>query len=47
VGDKIENNVMPEACRSVGEESGVYRVLVGKHEGKRPLGDPGVDGRIV
>jgi hypothetical protein len=26
---------------------GVYRGLVGKHEGKRPLGDPGVDGRII
>ena len=28
----------------VGERRGVYRVLVGKPEGKRPLGDPGVDG---
>jgi hypothetical protein len=26
---------------------GVCRVLVGKPEGKRPLGDPGVDGRII
>ena len=29
---------------------GVYRVLVGKPEGKRPRGrpdDPGVDGRII
>jgi hypothetical protein len=25
----------------------VYRVLVGKPEGKRPLGRPGVDGRIM
>jgi hypothetical protein len=25
----------------------VYRVLVGKPEGKRPLGDAGVDGRII
>jgi hypothetical protein len=24
-----------------------YRVLVGKPEGKRPLGDPDVDGRII
>jgi hypothetical protein len=24
----------------IGEESGVYRVLVGKQEGKRPLGIP-------
>jgi hypothetical protein len=26
------------------EGRGVYRVLVGKREGKRPSGDPGVDG---
>jgi hypothetical protein len=26
------------AC--MGERKGVYRVLVGKHEGKRPLGRP-------
>ena len=25
----------------------MYRVLVGKPEGVRPLGDPGVDGRII
>ena len=30
-----------------GERRGVYRVLVGKPEGKRPLEDPGVDGRII
>jgi hypothetical protein len=29
------------------EERGVHRVLVGKPEGKRPLGDPDVDGRII
>ena len=26
---------------------GAYRVLVGKPEGKRPRGDPGVDGRML
>jgi hypothetical protein len=31
----------------MGEERGLYRVLVGKPEGKRPLGRPGVDGRII
>jgi hypothetical protein len=31
----------------VGEKRGVYRVLVGKPEGKRPLGNLGVDGRII
>jgi hypothetical protein len=30
-----------------GERRGVYRFLVGKPEGKRPLGKPGVDGRII
>ena len=31
----------------MGEERGVYRVLVGKPEGKRPLGDLGVDGWTI
>ena len=31
----------------MGERRGVYRVLVGKPEGKGPLGDPGIDGRII
>jgi hypothetical protein len=31
----------------MGERRCVCRVLVGKPEGKRPLGDPGVDGRII
>jgi hypothetical protein len=31
----------------MGERRGVYRVLVGKPEGKRKMGDPGVDGRII
>jgi hypothetical protein len=31
----------------MGDGRGVHRVLVGKPEGKRPLGDPGVDGRII
>jgi hypothetical protein len=31
----------------MGERRGVYRVLVGKPEGKRPLGRPSVDGRIM
>ena len=33
------------AC--MGERRGVYRVLVGKPEGKRPMGRPGADGRII
>jgi hypothetical protein len=31
----------------MGEYRGVHRVLVGKPEGKRPLGDQDVDGRII
>jgi len=31
----------------MGEERGAYRVLVGKPEGERPLGDLGVDGWII
>ena len=31
----------------MGERRGVYRVLVGKPEGKNHLGDPGIDGKII
>jgi len=31
----------------MGARRGVYRVLVGKPEGKNQLEDPGVDGRII
>jgi hypothetical protein len=31
----------------VGERRSIYRVLVGKSEEKRPLGGPGVDGRMI
>jgi hypothetical protein len=31
-------NEMGGACSAYGERRGVYRVLVGKPEGKRPLG---------
>ena len=31
----------------MGEGKGVHRVLVGKPEGKRHWGEPGVDGRIM
>ena len=37
-GDKIEKNEMGGACSMYGENRGVYGVLVGKPEGKRPLG---------
>jgi len=37
---------MGGACCST-ERRGVYRVLVGKPEGKRPLGRPRVEGRFI
>jgi len=45
-GDKLEKNEMGWACGAMGEERGEYRVLLGKPEGRRPLGRPrrsGVD----
>ena len=38
---------MGGACSAYGERRGVYRVLVGKPEVKRPLGRPGVYTRII
>jgi hypothetical protein len=39
LGDKIEKNGMGRACSTFGRERrGVYRVLVGNPEGKRPIG---------
>ena len=31
----------------MGEKRGIYRVLVGKFEGKNHLEDPGIEGRIM
>ena len=31
----------------MGEGRGVHSVLVGKPDGKRPLGNPNIDGRII
>jgi hypothetical protein len=31
----------------MGEGRGVYRILVGRSEGRRPLENPGVDRRII
>ena len=39
-GDKIEKNEMGWGCGAYGGGEGAYRVLVGKPEGKRPLGRP-------
>jgi hypothetical protein len=37
-GDKIDKNEVGGECSADGEERDVYRVLVGKPEGKRLLG---------
>ena len=39
-GDKIGKNEMGRACGTMEEGRGVHKVLVGKPEGKRPLGRP-------
>ena len=38
---------MGRARSTYGERRGAYRILVVKPERRRPLGDPGVDGRII
>ena len=38
---------MGGVCGAYREGRVVHRVLVGKPEGKRPLGNPGIDGRII
>jgi len=37
---KSRKNEMGGACGTHGDRRGVYRVLMGKHEGKKPLGRP-------
>jgi hypothetical protein len=44
--EKTEDDVMDGAC-SMGEMRNAYKILVGKPEGKRPVGDLGVDGMII
>jgi hypothetical protein len=41
------NKIIFQHVARMGEKKIVYRCLVGKPEGKRPLENPGVDGRIV
>jgi hypothetical protein len=42
LGNQIEKNGMCEACSAHGGAD-----LVGKPDGKRPLENPGIDGRII
>jgi hypothetical protein len=39
-GVQIEKNEMSEECGTYGERRGAYRILVGRPEGRRPLGRP-------
>jgi hypothetical protein len=48
------NEAMSSPCFSckkhvacMGVRRGIYRVLMGKPEGKRPAGNPGINGRII
>jgi hypothetical protein len=38
--DKVKEDEMRRACSTKGEKRNAYRILVGKPEGKRPLGRP-------
>ena len=40
MGDQIEKNEWAEHAAHMGESRSVYRIMVGKPEGKRPLGRP-------
>ena len=44
MGDKIEKNEMGAHVACMDDRRGIFRVLVKKPEGKRHLGDPGIDG---
>jgi hypothetical protein len=40
LGNQIEKNGMGGASSAYGEKSGAYTVMVGRPEGRRPLGRP-------
>jgi len=46
-GHKMEKNKLGGQVARMGERRGLYRVLVGKPEGKRQLGRTGIHGRIL
>jgi hypothetical protein len=39
-GDQVKKAEVSTACSTNGESRGAYRVLVGKPEGRKPLGKP-------
>jgi len=46
-GDQIKKNEIGGACKTHGERRCAHRVLVENPEGKKPLRNAGVDGRII
>jgi hypothetical protein len=40
INDQVKEDEMGRACSTNGENRNAYRILVGKPEGKRPLGRP-------
>jgi hypothetical protein len=46
-GDQTKKNEIGKASSTYGETTGAYRILVGKHEGRNHLENPGVDGSII
>jgi hypothetical protein len=38
VNDQVKKNEMDGECSTNGEKRNAYKILVGKSEGKRPLG---------
>jgi hypothetical protein len=38
--DQVKEDEMGRACSTNGEKRNAYRILVGKQEGKKPLGRP-------
>ena len=44
---KSRRNKWAGHVANIAKRGGPYRVLVGKLEGKSPLGNPGVDGRVI
>jgi hypothetical protein len=47
LGDQVKKTKTGRTCSMYGGEEGAYRVLVGNPQGRRPLKDSGVDGRII
>jgi hypothetical protein len=38
--DQVKEDEMGRTCRMIGERMSIWRILVGKREGSRPLGRP-------